>query len=108
MSNAMTDTLSQLEATIELRKDASPESSYTAKLFAKGTDHIAKKLGEEAVECAIASAKDDRSNLVYEAADLLFHLLVLLRAHDIDFSEITDELARREGTSGIVEKNSRT
>lgn len=104
----MNDTLAQLEATIKLRTEASPESSYTAKLFAKGSDHIAKKLGEEAVECAIASAKGDRSNLIYESADVLFHLLVLLRAHDIEFSEITDELARREGTSGIVEKNSRT
>lgn len=108
MHKAMSETLTHLEATIAMRASASPESSYTAKLLAKGADHIAKKLGEEAVECAIASAKNDRSNLIYESADVLFHLLVLLNAHGIAFSEVTDELVRREGTSGIVEKNSRT
>lgn len=108
MAKSMNDILEQLEATIALRAEASPDVSYTAKLLSKGADHIAKKLGEEAVEAAIASAKGDRGNLVYESADVVFHLLVLLHAHGISFSEITDELARREGTSGIVEKNSRT
>lgn len=104
----MTNTLSQLEATIRERASAAPDTSYTAKLLAKGKDHIAKKLGEEAVETAIASAKGDRDNLIYESADLLYHLLVLLRAHDVSLAEVTDELARREGISGIDEKNSRS
>jgi len=108
MAEGMNDTLSQLEATIAARATASPESSYTAKLLAKGSDHIAKKLGEEAVETAIAAAKNDRANLVYESADVLYHLLVLLKAHGIRLSEVTDELARREGISGIDEKNSRS
>ncbi|WP_138470149.1 phosphoribosyl-ATP diphosphatase [Poseidonocella sp. HB161398] len=99
--------LEDLAATIASRKGADPESSWTAKLFAKGPDKCAEKFGEEAVEAIVAAAKDDRGNLVYEAADVLYHLIVMLEARDVKLSEVLDELARRQGTSGIAEKASR-
>lgn len=104
---AMTDTLSALEATIAARRGADPGSSYVAKLNAKGLNKIAQKLGEEATETVIAALAGDRQELVGEAADLLFHLLVLLNAKDVPLSEVMTELDRREGTSGIAEKASR-
>lgn len=103
----MHDILTKLEATIASRKSSAPDTSYTAALFHKGSDHIAKKLAEEAVECALASAKNDTANLTYEAADVLYHLLVLLQSHDLSLEDVCNELTRREGTSGIDEKNSR-
>lgn len=102
------DTLIRLEQTIASRRGASPEESYVAKLHAKGLGKIAQKLGEEAVEAVIAAMKDDRKELVGEAADLLFHLLVLLGAKDVPLAEVLAELDRREGVSGIAEKASRT
>lgn len=102
------ETLDQLVTTIAARAEAGDAaSSYVAKLLQKGSGHIAKKLGEEAVETAMAAAKGDHENLVYESADVLFHLLVLWHAADVSPAEVMAELARREGTSGIAEKASR-
>ena len=103
----MNDTLQKLEATIAARKNAPPESSYAAKLNAKGLDTILKKLGEEAVETIIAAKSGDRAATVYETADLLFHTLVMLNHQNIALSDVLAELERREGVSGIDEKNAR-
>lgn len=102
-----TNILDRLEATLLSRKGASPETSYTAKLFAKGPNSILKKIGEEGAELIMASKDGDRGEIVYEAADVLYHMMVLLTHHDISVQEVLQELARREGTSGIEEKNSR-
>jgi phosphoribosyl-ATP pyrophosphohydrolase len=103
-----TDTLARLEATIAARRAADPDSSYVAKLNARGLNKIAQKLGEEATETVIAALVEDRAALVGEAADLMFHLMVLLSAKGIPLAEILAELDRREGVSGIAEKASRT
>ena len=103
----MNDFLSALEATIAARKSAAPESSYVAKLNAKGLDAILKKIGEEATETVIAAKSGVREDIVYETADLLFHMLVLLGHQDIKLGEVVAELQRREGVSGITEKNAR-
>lgn len=100
-------TLERLEATIAARRSADPDASYVARLNAKGLTKIAQKLGEEATETIIAALAQDRDELVGEAADLLFHLLVLLGAKDVALSEIFAELDRRDGVSGIAEKASR-
>jgi phosphoribosyl-ATP pyrophosphohydrolase len=89
------------------RKDASPDSSYTASLLAKGIDKILKKLGEEATETVIAGKGGTDDELTYEAADLCYHLLVLLAARDVPANAVWKELERRFGTSGIAEKASR-
>ena len=94
----------QLSATIESRKCASPESSYVAKLFHKGVDGILKKVGEEATEVVIAAKDENREQIVYESADLLFHLMVMLARCDLTLDDVAAELARREGLSGLVEK----
>ncbi|WP_424971153.1 phosphoribosyl-ATP diphosphatase [Dinoroseobacter sp. S76] len=99
--------LADLEAVIAARKGADPESSWTAKLLAKGPEKCAEKFGEEAIEAIIAAAKDDRENLTYEAADVLYHLLVMLAARDVALEDVLAELARRQGISGIAEKASR-
>ena len=99
--------LEQLTATIESRKAVDPESSYVAKLFHKGADSILKKVGEEATEVVIAAKDEDREQIVYESADLLFHLMVMLARYDLSLSDVVAELARREGLSGLVEKASR-
>lgn len=104
---ADSDTLSRLEATIAARRSADPGSSYVATLNAKGVKKIAQKLGEEATETIIAALAEDRAALIGEAADLLFHLLVLLGAKDVPLADVLAELDRREGTSGIAEKASR-
>jgi phosphoribosyl-ATP pyrophosphohydrolase len=103
----MANTLEQLESTILGRRTADPGSSYVAKLFAKGMPKIAQKLGEEAVETVIAAVGGDRQAIVYEAADLLFHLTVLLAAADIPLAEVMAELERREGVSGLAEHAAR-
>ena len=92
---------------IASRKGGDAEASYTAKLFARGTDKIAQKLGEEAVETVIATVAKDRDGTVGESADLLYHLLVLWADAGIRPEDVLAELERREGTSGIAEKNSR-
>jgi len=102
-----TDILLAIYRVIQERKTASPESSYTAALMAKGTDKILKKIGEEAAELIIAGKGGARGEIVYEAADLFFHILVLLGACDIPPEEIYTELRRRFGMSGIEEKASR-
>jgi phosphoribosyl-ATP pyrophosphohydrolase len=104
---ALDTTLSRLEAVIAQRRGADPESSYVAKLNARGVPVIARKLGEEAVETVIAALSGSREELVGEAADVLFHLLVLLNAKGVPLAEVLAELDRREGTSGIDEKASR-
>lgn len=102
-----TDTLSTLEATIAARRDADPASSYVARLNAKGPGKIAQKLGEEATETIIAALTEDHKALVGEAADLIFHLMVLLGAKNVPLADVLAELERREGTSGIAEKAAR-
>jgi phosphoribosyl-ATP pyrophosphohydrolase len=99
--------LMQLEATIATRQTAEVGTSYVATLNAKGLDAILKKIGEEATETVIAAKSGDRDQIIYESADLLFHLLVLLQHQKISFDEVLAELQRREGTSGIAEKNAR-
>ena len=101
------DTLSRLYATIESRKGADADSSWTAKLFAKGPEKCAEKFGEEAVEAIIEAVKNDKKHLIGEAADVLYHLFVMLAARDVTLDEVKAELERREGTSGITEKASR-
>ena len=101
------DTLARLEATIRDRRAAAPEESYVASLAARGLPVIARKLGEEAVEAVVAALTDNRDELVGEAADVLFHLLVLLAEKDIALAEVLAELERREGTSGHAEKAAR-
>ena len=101
------DTLSRLSATIAARRDADPATSWVAKLHASGVPVIARKLGEEAVETVVAALTGSREDLIGEAADTLFHLLVLLDAKDIPLAEVLAELDRREGTSGIAEKVAR-
>src|SRR5687767_11315619 len=93
------DTLTRLEATIKQRRGASPEESYVASLVARGLPVIARKLGEEAVEAVVAALTDNRGELVEEAADVLFHLLVLLAEKGIPLAEVLAELDRREGLS---------
>ncbi|TMV07895.1 phosphoribosyl-ATP diphosphatase [Ruegeria sediminis] len=99
--------LHDLAATIAERKGADPESSWTAKLLAKGPEKCAEKFGEEAVEAIIEAVKGDRARLTAEAADVLYHLLVMLAVRDVDLDDVLAELARRRGTSGIAEKASR-
>ncbi len=100
--------LHRLAATIAARKGGDPESSWTAKLLAKGPEKCAEKFGEEAVEAIIEAVKGDREKLTAEAADVLYHLLVMLAARDVTLEQVLAELARREGTSGIAEKAARS
>jgi phosphoribosyl-ATP pyrophosphohydrolase len=99
--------LARLEATIRARKGGDPASSYVASLFAKGREKIAQKVGEEATETVIAALSGDPAKLTSEAADLLFHLLILLEEGGADFDTVLAELERREGVSGHVEKAAR-
>lgn len=102
------DTLDRLEQIIAARRTADPAMSYVAQLHARGLPVMARKLGEEAVEAAIAALTGSRAELTGEAADVLFHLLVLLDAKGIPLGDVLAELDRREGTSGIAEKASRS
>lgn len=99
--------LHRLAETIETRKGADPESSWTARLLARGPEKCAEKFGEEAVEAIIEAVKGDRDRLISEAADTLYHLLVMCAARDVGLDAIEAELARREGRSGIDEKAAR-
>ncbi len=99
--------LHDLAATIESRKGTDPDSSWTAKLLAKGPEKCAEKFGEEAVEAIIEAVKGDRDKLTAEAADVLYHLLVMLAARDVALDDVLTELSRRQGTSGIAEKAAR-
>ncbi|PSK87237.1 phosphoribosyl-ATP pyrophosphatase [Limimaricola soesokkakensis] len=100
--------LHDLAATILARRGADPETSWTAKLLAKGPEKCAEKFGEEAVEAIIEAVKGDREKLTSEAADALYHLLVMCAARDVSLDDIEAELSRREGCSGIAEKASRS
>ncbi|MET0181110.1 MAG: phosphoribosyl-ATP diphosphatase [Novosphingobium sp.] len=100
--------LDRLEATIRTRRGGDPKTSHVARLHARGVPKIAQKLGEEAVETVIAALVEDDAALTAEAADLLFHLLVLLDARGLALADVVAELARREGTSGIAEKAGRS
>lgn len=102
------DTLSRLAATIAARRSADPATSWVAKLNARGVPVIARKLGEEAIETVVAALSGTRDELIGEAADTLFHLLVLLDAKGVPLAEVLAELERREGLSGIAEKAGRT
>ena len=99
--------LTRLAATIAARKGADPETSWTAKLLSKGPEKCAEKFGEEAVEAIIEAVKGDRDRLTAEAADVLYHLLVMLAARDVTLDDVLAELDRREGTSGLTEKAAR-
>ena len=99
--------LERLAAVIAARKGADPDSSWTAKLLARGPEKCAEKFGEEAVEAIIAAVKGDRAALTAEAADVVYHLLVMLAARDVTLADVLDELARREGVSGVAEKAGR-
>ena len=101
------DILQRLTEMLEARKQASPESSYVAKLLNKGEDAILKKIGEEATEVILAGKGGDKTHLVYETADLWFHCMVLLAQHGLSAKDVLNELARREGLSGIAEKAGR-
>lgn len=108
----MSETISQhvldaLFETVSSRKGADPETSYTAKLYAAGTEKISQKVGEEAVELALAAALENRDGIISESADLLYHLCVLWSNAGVDPAEIYARLAEREGLSGLAEKASR-
>jgi phosphoribosyl-ATP pyrophosphohydrolase len=103
----MRDTLERLEAVIAQRSSAPAESSYVAALFAKGREKIAQKVGEEATETVIAALSGDSAKLTAEAADLLFHLMVLLAEGRVAFDDVLAELDRRDGISGLAEKAAR-
>ncbi len=100
-------TLDDLAATIAQRAAADPESSWTAKLLAKGPEKCAEKFGEEAIEAIIEAVKGDRAALTSEAADVLFHLLVMLQSRGVALPDVMAELARRQGQSGLAEKAAR-
>jgi phosphoribosyl-ATP pyrophosphohydrolase len=102
------EVLQRLSATLEQRKSAPPESSYVSKLYSKGTDAICKKVAEEAAETIMAAKDGDLRHIVYEVTDLWFHSLVLLGHFGLSADDVLLELRRREGISGIDEKNSRT
>lgn len=101
------DTLQQLAAVLEARKGADPESSYVARLYAKGLDAILKKIGEEATETVLAAKDGDPAKVVYETADLWFHTLVLLAHQGLGPDAVLAELRRRFGLSGLAEKAAR-
>ena len=101
-------TLDELARTIAARAAADPDTSWTARLLAKGPEKCAEKFGEEAIEAIIEAVKGDKAGLTSEAADVLFHLLVMLHARDVALDDVMAELARRQGTSGLAEKASRS
>ncbi len=108
MNTPNTHILERLAASLEQRKGADPKSSYVASLYARGVDVMARKVGEEAIETLLAAKDGDRLHLVQEAADLWFHVLVLLAHFGLDYRDILAELERREGVSGIEEKSARS
>ena len=103
----MNEALDRLVNIIVERRNASPDSSYVASLFAKGREKMAQKVGEEATETVIAALSGDSARLTAEAADLLFHLMILLEDGGVSIADVVDELERREGVSGLVEKAAR-
>ena len=104
----MSEILNRLADMMEQRKGADANTSYVAKLYAKGTDSILKKIGEEATETVIAAKGGNKDEIIYETADLWFHTMVMLANAGLKPQDVLDELARREGLSGIDEKNARS
>lgn len=100
-------TLDDLYQTILNRKSANPDSSWTAQLLAKGPEKCAEKFGEEAIEAIIEAVKGDKAALTSEAADVIYHLMVMLAARDVPLGDVMNELAKRQTQSGIAEKASR-
>lgn len=100
-------TLDDLFETVKQRAASDPEKSWTAKLMAKGPEKCAEKFGEEAVEAIIEAVKNDATALTSEAADVIFHLMVMLHARGVEWGDVINELAHRQGQSGIAEKASR-
>lgn len=100
-------TFEELAEIVATRAKATPEDSWTAKLLSKGPEKCAEKFGEEAVEAIIEAIKDDREKLAAEAADVLFHLLVMLKSRDVPLSEVMEILRQRQGQSGLAEKAAR-
>ena len=105
--SALGPALDRLWKVIRSRRGADPQTSYTAKLFARGRAKIAQKLGEEAVEAVIEGVRGDRAKLIGESADLLYHLLVLWADAEVSPADVAAELARRDGVSGLEEKRGR-
>ena len=103
----MNKILERLDLTIQRKITDSPNKSHTAKLLKKGTEKCAEKFGEEAIELIVASVKKKKKEIIGEAADALYHMLVLLRSKNISINEVLSELASREGISGIEEKRKR-
>ncbi len=103
----MSDILHRLAVTVATRREADPATSPTAAMLAKGPAKCAEKFGEEAIEAIIEAVRGDKDALTREAADVLYHLLVMLEASDVTLEDVLAELERREGTSGIEEKASR-
>lgn len=101
------DALARLAATIAARRGADPGDSWTARLLAAGPEKAAQKFGEEAVEAVVEAVRGDRARLTAEAADVLYHLLVMLETRDVPLAAVLEELARREGVSGLAEKAAR-
>lgn len=98
------DVLHRLSETLASRRHADPETSYTAKLFADGPDSILKKIGEECAELIMAAKDGKRLNIVWESTDVIYHVLVLLAFYDMTIEDVSQEMRRREGISGIDEK----
>src|SRR5437868_9064097 len=107
MTRHRLEVLAELAETVAARRGASPDISYTAKLLSQGIEKCAKKLGEEAVEAALAAVKGDKEHLKFEAADVFYHLVVLLEAAGVHLNEVMAELEKRVGTSGLTEKAQR-
>lgn len=103
----MTHSIDRLWQTIEDRRGADPETSWTAKLLSKGPEKCAEKFGEEAVEALIEAVKGDREALTREGADVLYHFCIMLASRDVSLRDVLDELDRRDGTSGLIEKAKR-
>ena len=102
------DVLHRLSETLVERRNADPESSYTAQLFAKGPDSILKKIGEECAELIMAGKDGKRLNIVWESTDVIYHVLVLLAFYGLSIEDVSQEMRRREGISGIDEKKARS
>ncbi|MBY5988030.1 phosphoribosyl-ATP diphosphatase [Roseovarius atlanticus] len=101
-------TLEELEQIVAARASASPEDSWTAKLLAKGPEKVAEKFGEEAIEALIEAVRGDKPRLTSEAADVLFHLLVMLHSRGVSVGDVMTELAARQSQSGLAEKAARS
>lgn len=102
------DVLHRLSETLLSRRNADPESSYTAQLFSKGPDSILKKIGEECAELIMAAKDGKRLNIVWESTDVIYHVMVLLAFHGLTIDDVLQEMRRREGISGIDEKKARS